>query len=243
MGDDSQLRWRLARATERTCLTMARRTIDLDQSLEHVGAAREDLSSGWWSPFGPARNAAAHRRRVGGKRGHLHTNASFALYIAGDLDPVARWTRPVAAVPSLRNQSLQHHARLQRLVDDQELLLRRKPPPAGNAGDDFHLRKRLGHRRMTRTRPSSSGYRRCPVKTGGSSDTCSISSLATEGTSLLRSEPMQKLILSFLTSRPRIKCSASHSSKRIGHLANTSFTRSKGGPSWNIKALRASWTR
>jgi hypothetical protein len=36
------------------------------------------------------------------------------------------------------------HARLQRLVDEQELLLRRKPPPAGNAGDDFHLRKRVG---------------------------------------------------------------------------------------------------
>jgi HTH-like domain len=37
------------------------------------------------------------------------------------------------------------HAWLQRLVDDRELLLRRKPTPAGNAGDDFHLRKRLGH--------------------------------------------------------------------------------------------------
>src|SRR6187200_1735619 len=35
------------------------------------------------------------------------------------------------------------HARLQRLVDDQELLLRRKPAPMCNAGDDFHLRKRL----------------------------------------------------------------------------------------------------
>ena len=43
------------------------------------------------------------------------------------------------------------HARLQRLVDDQELLLRRKPPPAGNTGDDFDLRKRLGHRRMPRS--------------------------------------------------------------------------------------------
>jgi len=61
------------------------------------------------------------------------------------------------------------HARLQRLVHDQQLLLRRKPPPAGNAGDDFHLRKRLGHRRMPRTMPSSSGHSRCPVKTGGSS--------------------------------------------------------------------------
>src|ERR1700733_3136640 len=49
------------------------------------------------------------------------------------------------------------HARSQRLVDDRELLLRRKPTPAGNAGDDFHLRKRLGHRRMPRTMPSSSG--------------------------------------------------------------------------------------
>ena len=49
------------------------------------------------------------------------------------------------------------HARLQRLVDGQELLLRRKPPPAGNAGDDFRLRKRVGHRRMPGTRPSSSG--------------------------------------------------------------------------------------
>ena len=29
-----------------------------------------------------------------------------------------------------------------------ELLLGRKPPPAGNAGNDFHLRKRLAHRRM-----------------------------------------------------------------------------------------------
>lgn len=48
-------------------------------------------------------------------------------------------------------------ARLQRLVDDQELLFRREPTPADNAGDDFHLRKRLGHRRMPRTRPSSSG--------------------------------------------------------------------------------------
>ena len=36
------------------------------------------------------------------------------------------------------------HARLQRLIDDQKLLLRREPPPAGNTGDDFHLRKRLG---------------------------------------------------------------------------------------------------
>ena len=40
------------------------------------------------------------------------------------------------------------HARLQRLIDDRELLLRRKPPPAGNTGDDFYLRKRLGHKRM-----------------------------------------------------------------------------------------------
>jgi hypothetical protein len=54
-------------------------------------------------------------------------------------------------------------ARLQHLVDDQELLLCRKPPPAGNAGDDFHLRRRLGHRRMPRTMPSSSGQLRCPV--------------------------------------------------------------------------------
>ena len=37
------------------------------------------------------------------------------------------------------------HARLQRLIDDRQLLLRREPPPAGNAGDDFHLRKRLGN--------------------------------------------------------------------------------------------------
>ena len=46
------------------------------------------------------------------------------------------------------------HARLQRLVDDRELLLRREPTPAGNAGDDFHLRKCLGLRRMPGTRPS-----------------------------------------------------------------------------------------
>jgi hypothetical protein len=60
-------------------------------------------------------------------------------------------------------------ARLQRLVHHRELLLRRKPPPASNARDDFHLRNRLGHRRMPRTMPGSSGYRRCPVKTGCSS--------------------------------------------------------------------------
>jgi hypothetical protein len=28
-------------------------------------------------------------------------------------------------------------ARLQRLIDDRELLLRREPQPAGNTGDDF----------------------------------------------------------------------------------------------------------
>jgi hypothetical protein len=48
------------------------------------------------------------------------------------------------------------HARLQRLVDDRELLLRRKPTPAGNTGDDLHLRKRLGPRRMPRTMPAPS---------------------------------------------------------------------------------------
>jgi hypothetical protein len=54
------------------------------------------------------------------------------------------------------------HARLQRLVADQELLLRRKPPPAGTADDDFHLRKRVGHRRMPRTSlapPANAGVR------------------------------------------------------------------------------------
>ena len=48
-------------------------------------------------------------------------------------------------------QQADRHARLQRLIDDRQLLLRREPPPAGNTGDDFYLRKRRGHKRMPRS--------------------------------------------------------------------------------------------
>lgn len=66
--------------------------------------------------------------------------------------------------PMATSNIADRHARLQRLVDGQELLLRRKPPPPGNAGDDFHLRKRVGHRRMPRTKlglapPANAGDR------------------------------------------------------------------------------------
>jgi hypothetical protein len=65
--------------------------------------------------------------------------------------------RPGSGRAHSDGQITDRHARLPALVDDQKLLLRRKPPPTSNAGDDFHVRKRLGHRHMPRTMLSSSG--------------------------------------------------------------------------------------
>src|SRR5262249_8788061 len=58
------------------------------------------------------------------------------------------------------------HAGLHRLGNDGELQLGGKASPASDAGDHFNLRERIGHRRIPRLMPRSSGYRPCPVETG-----------------------------------------------------------------------------
>src|SRR3974390_2998399 len=62
------------------------------------------------------------------------------------------------------------HAWLHRLGDDRQLLLCRKTASARDPADHLDLRKRVGHRHMPRTIPRPSGYRRCPVETGCSSE-------------------------------------------------------------------------
>ncbi len=57
-------------------------------------------------------------------------------------------------------------ARLHRLGDDRQFLLRRVPAPMADTGDDFHLRKRRGHRHSPRSIPGSSDYAARPVQTG-----------------------------------------------------------------------------
>src|SRR5262249_5110853 len=58
------------------------------------------------------------------------------------------------------------HAGLHRLGNDGELQLGGEASPASDAGDHFNLRERIGHRRIPRLMPRSSGYRPCPVETG-----------------------------------------------------------------------------
>jgi hypothetical protein len=61
------------------------------------------------------------------------------------------------------------HAGLHRLGDHGQLQINGEPTPMGDAGHNFDLRERVGHRRMPRLIPRPSGYCRCPVETGCSS--------------------------------------------------------------------------
>src|SRR6516162_6031036 len=89
----------------------------------------------------------------------------FARVGDSDLGLRREWRVEARGEPMAAGNIADRHARLQRLIDDRELLLRREPPPAGNTGNDFHLRKRLGHRRMPRTMPSSERWpASCSIK-------------------------------------------------------------------------------
>src|SRR5580704_11249169 len=61
------------------------------------------------------------------------------------------------------------HAGLHRLGNHGQLQIGGETPPASDAGDHFDLRERVGHRRIPRLIPRPSGYCRCPVETGCSS--------------------------------------------------------------------------
>ena len=69
--------------------------------------------------------------------------------------PSPLYTLPSTPPPS--PNIADRHARLHRLGNDGQLQIRREAPPAGDAGNHFDLRERVGHRRMPRLIPRPSG--------------------------------------------------------------------------------------
>src|SRR5262249_19325888 len=99
-----------------------------------------------------------------GRRNHLVVGPDgFLAPLAHQPPPAEHQARrePVTA-----SNVADRHAGLHRLGNDGELQLGGKASPASDAGDRFNLRERIGHRRIPRLMPRSSGYRPCPVETG-----------------------------------------------------------------------------
>jgi hypothetical protein len=93
--------------------------------------------------------------------GELDFASSFAL--GHPLPPLEQQARREAV---LAGHERDRHARLERLLDQPDLLRHRPPPAALHRGDHLDAPDLLRHSRTPRLMPRPSRYATCPVETG-----------------------------------------------------------------------------